>query len=62
MKLARDPPLLDTVRAKLERNRRTSPLFDTDRFRRHIEAAYTTMWRLWQDGETPRNFAVAAAE
>ncbi len=62
VKLARDPPLLDTVRAKLERNRRTSPLFDTDRFRRHIEAAYTTMWRLWQDGETPRNFAVVAAE
>jgi predicted O-linked N-acetylglucosamine transferase (SPINDLY family) len=60
VKLACEPQLLEAVRAKLERNRLTSRLFDTDRFRRHIESTYTTMWRLWQDGEAPRNFAVAA--
>ena len=33
--------------------------FDTDRFRRHIEAAYTTMWETWRRGEGPRHFGVA---
>jgi hypothetical protein len=33
-------------------------LFDTDRFRRHIEAAYTTMWDIWRRGEEPRPFSV----
>ena len=28
------------------------------RFRRHIEAAYTTMWQTWQRGEEPRGFSV----
>jgi hypothetical protein len=29
-----------------------------DRFRRHIEAAYVTMWERWQRGERPQGFAV----
>src|SRR5262249_40132872 len=58
-KLATDPPSLATIRARLERNRLRHPLFDTDRFRRHIEAAYMTMWEKWQRGERPRSFAVA---
>ena len=33
-------------------------LFDSDRFRRHIEAAYTRMWEIWQRGEGPRSFRV----
>ncbi len=60
LKLAIDPPLLKTVRLKLEQNRLRNPLFDTDRFRRHIEAAYTIMWRLWQLGDGPRSLVVAA--
>jgi hypothetical protein len=35
-------------------------LFDTDRFRRHIEASYLQMWEIWQRGEQPRSFAVEA--
>jgi predicted O-linked N-acetylglucosamine transferase (SPINDLY family) len=35
-------------------------LFDTDRFRRHLETAYTTMWEIWQRGEAPHAFAVEA--
>jgi len=35
-------------------------LFDTDRFRRNIEASYLQMWRLWQRGEQPRSFALEA--
>ena len=33
-------------------------IFDTDRFRRHIEAAYASMWEIFQKGEAPRAFAV----
>ena len=58
LKLARDPALLQSIRRKLEANRLTYPLFDTDRFRRHIEAAYATMLEIAQRGETPRSFSV----
>ena len=47
-------------RNRLAKNRLTHPLFDTDRFRRHIEAAYLQMWEIWQRGEQPRSFAVEA--
>jgi predicted O-linked N-acetylglucosamine transferase (SPINDLY family) len=53
LRLAGDPALLAATRQKLARNRDTSPLFDTDRFRRSIEAAYTTMWERHQRGEGP---------
>ncbi len=59
LKLARDPRMLAQVRAKLERNRQRCPLFDTDRFRRHVESAYQTMWERHQRGEPPSDFAVA---
>ena len=47
--------LLRSFQTRLERNRLAYPLFDTDRYRRHIEAAYRKMWELWQHGERPRN-------
>jgi predicted O-linked N-acetylglucosamine transferase (SPINDLY family) len=50
---------LAAIRARLERNRSTCPLFDTERFRRHIESAYITMWERWQRGMPPASFAVA---
>jgi protein O-GlcNAc transferase len=59
IRLATDPALLAATKAKLERNRLVYPLFDADRFRRHIEAAYRTMWETWQRGEPPIGFAVA---
>jgi protein O-GlcNAc transferase len=59
LRLANDQALLAATKAKLERNRLTCPLFDTDRFRRHIESAYRTMWDTWQRGEPPQSFAVA---
>jgi protein O-GlcNAc transferase len=57
-KLATDPARLAAIRRKLAQNRLNYPLFDTDRFRRHIEAAYMTMWDIWQRGEKPRPFRV----
>ena len=61
-RLARDPVLLSSLRDKLARNREAFPLFDTERFTRHIEAAYTTMWERAQRGEPPRSFAVPRAD
>ena len=60
LRLATDTTMLDDFRGRLVRNRDTSPLFDTDRFRRHMEAAYLEMWRLWEAGEGPKPFAVPA--
>src|SRR5262249_45449627 len=57
LRFAADPVLLRSFRDRLEQNRLKFPLFDTDRFRRHIEAIYTQMWELWQGGEPPRSFA-----
>jgi protein O-GlcNAc transferase len=58
LKLAHDPALLGGMKEKLRHNRASCPLFDTARFTRHIEAAYETMWRAYQDGRAPAAFAV----
>ena len=62
LQLARDPAQLAALRQKLARHRDTHALFDTRRFTRHLEAAYTTMWGMVQRGEPPRSFAVAPLE
>jgi predicted O-linked N-acetylglucosamine transferase (SPINDLY family) len=58
LKLAREPAFLAAIREKLARNRRTHPLFDTKRYTRHLEAAYSEMWERHQRGEAPASFAV----
>jgi hypothetical protein len=32
------------------------PLVDSERFRRHIEAAYLAAWEICQRGNSPRSF------
>jgi len=59
LQLATDPRLLASAREKLGRTHQ--PLFDPDRFRRHIEAAYETMWERYRRGEAPAAFDVAIA-
>ena len=58
LRLARHPDQLAAIRARLVANRDCCPLFDTDRTRRHIESAYTTMWQRHQRGEAPEPFSV----
>ena len=58
IKLASDPAMLASLKAKLAANHESYPLFNTDRFRRHVEAAYVTMWERSQRGEAPVSFAV----
>jgi predicted O-linked N-acetylglucosamine transferase (SPINDLY family) len=58
LRLALEPGLLSSLKARLAQNRNTSPLFDTKRFARHVEAAYMTMWERHRRGEPPMRFAV----
>ena len=58
LRLAARSAALQAVRATLAANRLTQPLFDTDRFRRNIEAAYLRMWETWQRGEPAQAFRV----
>jgi predicted O-linked N-acetylglucosamine transferase (SPINDLY family) len=60
LELARDPVLLAATKEKLARSRFTAPLFDTERFTRHLEAAYQTMHERAQRGEPPASFTVEA--
>jgi predicted O-linked N-acetylglucosamine transferase (SPINDLY family) len=57
-RLASEPALLGELRQRLQRNRLSQPLFDTDRYRRSLEAAYIAMWERWQRGDDAASFAV----
>ena len=56
--LARAPAALAELRAAIARRRLTTPLFDTGRYVRHLEAAYLTMWERHQGGVPAAAFAV----
>ncbi|MGA7965355.1 MAG: hypothetical protein WCB49_05645, partial [Gammaproteobacteria bacterium] len=60
LRLAREPDQVASLKAKLAQNRDTCPLFDSRRFTRHMEAAYTTMWQQHQRGRRPTSFSVAS--
>jgi len=51
--LATHPEKLTVIKRKLAENRLTAPLFDTQLFTRHIEAAYTAMYQRHQAGLAP---------
>ncbi len=59
LRLATDRAAIEALKAKLAQSRTTCALFDTARFRRHIESAYQTMWQRHQAGEPPASFTVA---
>ncbi|MCC7325798.1 MAG: hypothetical protein IT521_03210, partial [Burkholderiales bacterium] len=61
LELLRSPQRRKAVKAKLEANRLTQPLFDSERFARHLEAAYATMWERSQRALPPADFAVPSA-
>lgn len=58
LKLATSPSMLAEIRARLARNRTTHPLFDTDRYRRHLESAYLRMWERSQRGDAPASIEI----
>lgn len=53
LKLSTDPAYLAALKAKLQANRLTSPLFDSRKYTRNLEALYEEMWRRYLTGETP---------
>jgi predicted O-linked N-acetylglucosamine transferase (SPINDLY family) len=59
LQLAREPSLLAGIKQRLSDNREVFPLFNTDRSRRHIEAAYSEMYARQRRGEAPASFAIA---
>jgi predicted O-linked N-acetylglucosamine transferase (SPINDLY family) len=58
--LARNPAELACLRERLAKNRLTAPLFDSERFTRHLECAYQMIWDIYMRGETPRRIEVPA--
>ena len=58
--LARNPTALAALRQRLAQNRTQAALFDTARYTRHLEAAYTTMLETWENGAAPHSFSVPA--
>ncbi len=60
VELARNPGRLAGIRDKLEKNRLTTPLFDTLLFTRHIEAAYQAMHDRYRAGLPPDHIVVPA--
>ena len=58
LELALTPERLRRIRDALARNARSSPLFCTDRFRRHLEAAYIEMAGRSRRGERAGTFKV----
>lgn len=61
LELARDAGALSALRAKLERNRKTHPLFDTALYTRHLEAAYVALWERHRRGLLPDGITVDRA-
>jgi protein O-GlcNAc transferase len=57
--LASNPKLLAAIKQKLAANRLVAPLFDTQRFARHIEAAYTQMHQRHLAGLPPDHISVS---
>jgi len=60
VELATNSGWLNNIRQKLERNRLTTPLFDTRLFTKHIEAAYTQMYERYQADLPPEHIYVTS--
>jgi len=56
--LASDPQKLAVIRRELERNRSTTPLFNTSLYAKHIETAYDAMYERYQAGLSPDHIVV----
>jgi protein O-GlcNAc transferase len=53
VELATNPQKLDAIKQKLAENRLTTPLFDTPRFTKDLEAAYIKMYERFQNDLQP---------
>jgi protein O-GlcNAc transferase len=60
LRLASQPGELEVLKARLQKNRLTSPLFDTRLFCHNLERAYEEMFRRAASGDPPAEINVAA--
>ncbi|NTJ41345.1 glycosyl transferase [Agrobacterium larrymoorei] len=58
--LANDPERLKEIRDRIDANRFTMPLFDAERYCKHLESAYEIMYAKARNGEEPDHFDVPA--
>jgi protein O-GlcNAc transferase len=56
--LATDPKRLGQIKSKLDRNRLTQPLFDSEMYTRHIEAGYQMAYERYFNGQDPDDIYV----
>jgi predicted O-linked N-acetylglucosamine transferase (SPINDLY family) len=62
IELATNPARLANLRSKVASNRLTTPLFDTRRYVRHIEAAYAAIFERCHAGRAPEHVWVGGDE
>jgi predicted O-linked N-acetylglucosamine transferase (SPINDLY family) len=55
IELAHNPARLSALKVKLEQNRLTAPLFDTNLYTRNLEAAYSAMYERYQADLPPEH-------
>ena len=60
IELAMSPEELSAIKDKLAKNRLTTPLFDTERYTRHLEAAYEAIWERYHLGLPPDHIYIQA--
>ena len=60
IELGNNPAKIKAIKEKLERNRLTTALFDTPRFTKHIEAAFTQMYERYQADLPPDHIHIDA--
>jgi predicted O-linked N-acetylglucosamine transferase (SPINDLY family) len=53
LKLATNPKLLSKIRQRLDANRLSAPLFDTESFTKHLEEGYQKAYQRYFDGKEP---------
>jgi predicted O-linked N-acetylglucosamine transferase (SPINDLY family) len=58
IELAQNPDQLRALRQKLQSNRLSAPLFDTEKITRHIEQAYADVYERYHADLMPENIYV----
>jgi protein O-GlcNAc transferase len=59
VELANQPQRLAEIKSRLARDRLTAPLFDSARYTKHLEDAYSQMYERMQAGEVPEHLYVS---
>ncbi|OGC49200.1 hypothetical protein A2W32_01835 [candidate division WWE3 bacterium RBG_16_37_10] len=56
--LATDPFKLNKIKAKIKKNIKTKPLFNTEIYTRNLEKAYTVIWKKYLNGKPKKDIYI----